>query len=127
MTTTVNPATGEVAVELGGQTFRLRAAMRRVGELETQLGVSGLGGVQEKLNLASAGITFTALRCLCVSDNVEALDDLLYTEITPAIDAVWKALLFGLPEPKKKPRAATLTNGQQKSPGPDSEPLPMAS
>jgi hypothetical protein len=127
MTTTVNPATGEVAVELGGQTFRLRAAMRRVGELETQLGVTGLGGVQEKLSLASAGITFTALKCLCVSDNVEALDDLLYTEITPAIDAVWKALLFGLPEPKKKTRAATLTNGQQKSPGPDSEPLPMAS
>jgi hypothetical protein len=127
MTTTVNPATGEVAVELGGQTFRLRAAMRRVGDLETQLGVSGLGGVQEKLSLASAGITFTALRCLCVSDNVDALDDLLYTEITPAIDAVWKALLFGLPEPKKKPRAATLTNGQQQSPGRDSEPLPMAS
>jgi hypothetical protein len=99
MTTTVNPATGEVAVELGGQTFRLRAAMRRVGDLETQLGVTGLAGVQEKLSLASAGITFTALRCLCVSDNVEALDDLLYTEITPAIDAVWKALLFGLPEP----------------------------
>ena len=72
--------------------------------------------MQEKLSLASAGITFTALRCLCVSDNVEALDDLLYTEITPAIDAVWKALLFGLPEPKK-PRAATLTNGQQKSLG----------
>ena len=127
MTTTVNPATGEVAVELGGQTFRLRAAMRRVGELETQLGVTGLGGVQEKLSLASAGITFTALKCLCVSDNVEALDDLLYTEITPAIDAVWKALLFGLPEPKKKTRAATLTNGQQKSPGRDSEPLPLAS
>jgi len=127
MTTTVNPATGEVAVELGGQTFRLRAAMRRVGELETQLGVNGLIGVQEKLNLASAGITFTALKCLCISDNVEALDDLLYTEITPAIDAVWKALLFGLPEPKKKTRAATLTNGQQKSPGRDSEPLPMAS
>ena len=127
MTTTVNPATGEVAVELGGQTFRLRTARRRVGELETQLGVNGLIGVQEKLNLASAGITFTALKCLCISDNVEALDDLLYTEITPAIDAVWKALLFGLPEPKKKTRAVTLTNGQQKSPGRDSEPLPMAS
>jgi hypothetical protein len=127
MTTTVNPATGEVAVELGGQTFRLRAAMRRVGELETQLGVTGLGGVQEKLSQASAGITFTALKCLCVSDNAEALDDLLYTEITPAIDAVWKALLFGLPEPKKKPRTATVTNGQRQSPGRDSEPLPMAS
>ena len=47
MTTTVNPATGEVAVELGGQTFRLRAAMRRVGELETQLGVTGLAACRK--------------------------------------------------------------------------------
>jgi hypothetical protein len=73
MTATVNPATGEVAVELGGQTFRLRAAMWRVGELEAQLGITGLGVLHERLTVASPRATHKALRCLCVSDNVEAL------------------------------------------------------
>lgn len=110
--TVVNPATGEVSVELGGVQFRLRATMQRVGELEATLGVDGLPGVQQKLTHKSAGATLAALKCLCVSENEDLLDDLPYGEILPAIEAVWKALAAGLPDPKKARAVTSRANGQ---------------
>lgn len=121
----VNPATGEVVAELGGKTFRLRATMQRVGELETRLGVDGLPGVTAKLQQKSAGATLIALQCLCVSGNEDELDELHYGEIASAIAAIWQALAAGLPESAKGKAGAARKNGRHL--GRDIEQSPLAS
>lgn len=122
----VNNATGEVSVELGGVTYRLRASMNRVGELEAALGVDGFGGVQQHLQRASARVTLKAWKALCTSDNAELLADANFTDQAAAIAAIWKALTVGLPDaPEGKAAAATGKNGRHR--GRDTAPSLMAS
>jgi hypothetical protein len=127
MSATVNNVTGEVTVELSGETFRLRASMGRVGDLEAQLGVDGFSGIQEQLSRISARVTPKAFKALCTSDNAAAIDELQYSQLAPALDAVWKALTAGLPDEKKSAQPVTekkRNNGRH--PGRAIEPLPLA-
>jgi hypothetical protein len=128
MSVSINEATGEVSVELGGQEFRLLATMRRMGDLERALQVPGLLELQEKLLLKSSDMTLIGLRALCVSGNEDQLDDLLMgPTIGPAIEAIFAALTAGLPKPGARGNAAAvrLRNGQR--PGRDTDRLPTAS
>jgi len=118
MSVSINEATGEVTVELGGNVFRLFCSMARQGELERALGVDGLPGVNEKLSKQSADVVLIALKTLCVSGNEALLDDLSFgRNIAPAIRALLATIFAALPEERGRGNAraaAVVKNGQHR-------------
>lgn len=126
MATTVNEATGEVSVELGGKTFRLRATMPRVAEFEATLGVDGLAGIQKCLQDSKTNAVYQGLRCLCVSGNEADLEELLLTpNLGEATSAIYKALTAGLPQEPARGNARATTATKTRAPrGRDTASLP---
>lgn len=98
---TVNAATGEVSLDLSGQPFRLHATMARVAALQAALGEKGFAGLSARLANTDAGAIVTSLKTLCSSGNPEVADSVLFAvAIKDGVDAIFKALAAGLPEPE---------------------------
>lgn len=101
MAVTLNPATCEVTVDLGGKSFRLHATMPRVAEFEASIGARNIKGVMEALAESRTKAVYEGLRCLCVSGNDAELDSLLFgPNVGDAVAALFKALTAGLPDPE---------------------------
>lgn len=100
---TVNAATGEVTIDLDGETFRLRASMGRLADLMANLAVPGLGMLQMMIERLDPRALYHGMRCLCTSGNEAKLRDMLLMPHVEAIKgALLGALIAGLPELKEK-------------------------
>ena len=99
MSVTTNEATGEVTVQLADRTFKLRATMPRVADLQSALDVNGMVSIELMLKVGDARAVYQGMKCLCASENVSALDDMLLAPHAPtAVEAILAALVAGLPE-----------------------------
>lgn len=119
----VNSATGEVTIELAGKEFRLHATMRRVADLQAQLGVNTFGAIHEKLLTLDIAALRQSLISLCTSGNENEVDDLPFGAVMqPAVDGIYATLSAGLPEESKGNGHATKAQREPRR-GRDTEKL----
>ena len=112
----VNELTGEVSVTLGGSDFTLQATLPNVAALMADLQIGGLRQLQMMVSLNDPRLTYSGLKCLCVSDNRAQIETLLFgANSVEANAAVSAALAAGMPEatgePGKPEEATTESPG----------------
>ena len=98
----VNRERGEVALEVGGQTFVLCAHMENVVELMDVLEAQTLNDLEERLQSVKDGHVdprpvLRAAQCLCISENADGIGQALrIADLGPAATAIWQAVTHGL-------------------------------
>lgn len=109
----LNAATGEVTIELDGETFKLRASMGRLADFSASLAVPGLAMMQKRIEWLDPGTLYNGMRYLCTSGNEAKLRDMLLMPHLEAIKgALLGALVAGLPElPEKDAEGNGLAAG----------------
>jgi hypothetical protein len=90
MAHTVNELTGEVDLTLDKKTYRLRASLRGMAELQAKLAVPGVAMMDVLLAQRDPRILYWGLVCLCTSGDKADFDTLHmpphYAEIGAALD-----------------------------------------
>lgn len=108
----VNALTGEVTLEIDGETFKLRASMGRLSDLMAVLDKPGLTMLQFMMIQMDPRALYHGMRCLCTSGNEAKLRDmLLLPHLEPITGALTAALAAGLPEVKESAEGNGLEAG----------------
>ena len=110
MTHRVNEATGEVTVDLAGETFRLKASLGRMADFQSALKKEGLQELFRALAISDQNAVLAGLRALCVSGNEAKFRDMVMPlVIADAVGALLAAMTIGMP--KEEDTAAGEVNG----------------
>lgn len=97
----VNPARGDIAVTVAGESFVLRATLENAAALQAELNVIGLGAVVQMLAALDARAVIAGLKCLSVSGDFDKIKSEISLAEALGGDVPTKlidALSAGLPE-----------------------------
>ncbi len=101
MSHTINEATGEVTVILGGETIRLKASFGRMADLQTAIGKKGLQAIFADLGISDMNAVRAGLACLG-KVSAAKLDDMnIGPNLATAISALLAAITLGMPRPEE--------------------------